>query len=517
MRRVMQLAVSVTVLIGLVSACNSTGSTSSSDRSGSFTLVWGKEGDPAGVNPMKVGDIHAFEVFSLVYEPLTQPNKDLTAGPGVATSWEQLSPTTWRFHLRDGAKFSNGRSLTSADVVGTWQAYKKVGVMSNSLPTIDTIVAVDRLTVDVKLNSPTPELPNVLELLWVLPAKEMADGSFDPDKQLLGSGPYIAGKHVQGVSWTFTANAHYWQKGLPKAQKLEIKFIPDDSSRLAALRTGEVEFVTTANPDVQTILANDPNLKVAVQPTTDLYYLLLNPNRQEAALYDKRVRQAVALAIDRKQIIDTALGGLGEITAITPKPFKDACDPAGVLGATGRDVDRAKELLREAGVKNLSFRITVAPAFGAIRGPQMAQVIQQNLKDIGVNVEVATLEGGAYLDDVLKGTFEATVNWNTGGGSSSHMLSKMDPQRNRLLAKALSHDPKTVALVRKALAMPFGPDHTKAAAAACDSLNDLASFIPLATKPTVIVYRADRIVPVFNDIEPAQMTFRRLAEFSPAS
>jgi peptide/nickel transport system substrate-binding protein len=514
MRRILRLMAPLIVLLGLVSACG----TAAPGASGPFTLVWGKETDPAGINPLKAGDIHAFEIFSLVYEPLTQPNEDLSVGPGVAKSWTQTAPTTWRFTLRDGVTFSNGRPLTSADVAGTWQAYKETGVLTTLFPSVTTMTAVDPLTVDVTLNAPTPELPNMLEALWVLPAKELADGSFNPDKQLLGSGPYVSDKHVQGVSWTFKANPHYWRKSLPKARTVDIKFIPDDASRLAALRTGEVDFVMTANPDVQTILGGDPNMKVVVQPTTDMYFLVLNPNWAQGKLKDKRVRQAIALAIDHKQIIDTALGGLGEITGIMPKQFEDACDPAGVLGATKPDVAKAKALLREAGVSGLSFKLSVVPAFGAIRAPQMAEVIQQNLKEIGVDVQVASMEAGAWLDEVItKGTFDATLNWYTGGGSSSYMLSKMDPVRTPSIGKSITQDPQALSLLRTALALPFGPEHTKAAAAACDALNDQATFIPLATKPTVIVYRTDRIAPVFNKIEPVQMTFRNLAEFGRAA
>jgi peptide/nickel transport system substrate-binding protein len=520
MRRVIQLLIPVVVLMGLVSACSSAGTTStSSQRSdGPFTLVWGKETDPAGVNPFKAGDIHSWEIFSLVYEPLVRPNKDLSAGPGIATSWKETSPTSWRFQLRDGVKFSNGRTLTSADVVGTWQAYKKLDILTSLFSNIVSMTAAGPQAVDIKLSAKTPELPNLLEAMWILPGKELADGSFNPDKDLLGTGPYVAGKHTQGVSWTFTANPHYWQKDLPKAKTVEIKFIPDDASRLAAVRTGEVDFTMTANPDVQTILANDPNLKVTVQETTDLYFLLMNAYSSSSKVYDKRVRQAIALAIDRKQMIDTALGGIGENTGITPKQFADVCDPNAVLGASGRDVERAKALLQEAGVSNLSFKITLAPAFGALRGPQMAQVIQQNLKDIGVNVEVVTMEGGAWIDQLRKGTFDVTLNWYTGGGSPSYMLARMDPRRAPFLSKAIAPDKTTLAQLDKALSLsPGTPEYKQAAADACNSINELGYFIPLATKPTVIIHRADRISPALDPIEPVQMTFRKLGEFSPAS
>jgi peptide/nickel transport system substrate-binding protein len=512
MRRVLALV----ILMMMASACSLHSASSSGGKNGTFTLVWGKETDPAGINPVRAGDVHAWEIFSLVYEPLTRPKRDLTVGPGLAESWKQTSDTSWRLRLRQGVKFSNGRALTSDDVVETWKAYQK-GTLTSLFPNIDTMKAVDPLTFDIALKAPLPDLPNRLETFWVLPGKDLAAGSFNPDKDLLGTGPFVAGKHVKGVSWTFNPNPHYWRKGLPRAKRLDIRFISDDASRLAAVRTGQVDYAITANPDVRKILAGDPRLKVTVQETTDMYFLKLNPLWDKSKLRDTRVRQAIALAVDRKQIVDSALGGIGRLTAITPMAVPDACDPAGVLGASGRDVAKAKSLLKEAGVSNLSFRLTVAPAFGALRAPQIAQIIQQNLNDIGVRVNVSVMDGGAWIDEIIKGRFDATVNWYTGGGTLSQVLAYMDPNVSAFSAKSNHRDPKNLALIREALTTPEGPEHKQAFADACASLNNLAYFVPLVTKPTVIVSRADRIAPVFAPIEPNQMTFRDLAQFSKAS
>jgi peptide/nickel transport system substrate-binding protein len=515
MRRV--LALVILIVMASVSACSVHSASSSGGKNGAFTLVWGKETDPAGINPLKAGDVHAWEIFSLVYEPLTRPNTDLTVGPGLARSWKQTSDTVWRFQLRSGVKFSNGRALTSDDVAGTWEAYQKVGLLDHLFPNVDKITAVDPLTFDIKLKAPMPDLPNRLEIFWVLPGKEWREGSFNPDKDLLGTGPFVSGPHVKGVSWTFTPNRHYWQQGLPKATSLQVRFISDDASRLAAVRTGQADFAITANPDVQKILAGDPRLKVRVQQTTDLYYLQLNPLWAKSKLRDVRVRQAIALAIDHKQIINTALGGTGEITAVTPRALPGACDPAGVLGAAGRAVAKAKSLLKAAGAGNLSFRLTVAPAFGALRAPQIAQVIQQNLSEIGVHMNIAVLDGGAWLKEITNGTFDATLNWFTGNGTVSHVIGYLDPESLPLFAKSISHDPTVIGQIRKAVSTPEGPGRKEAFAKACASVNELAYLVPLATKPTVIVYRADRIRPDLIQTEPAQMTFRDLARFTTAS
>src|SRR5690606_34576720 len=141
---------------------------------------------------------------------LTQPAEDLDVDPGLAESWEETSPTSWRFTLRDGVTFSNGRELTSADVVGTWDALKALDVRTGSFPNVDSMTAVDPLTFDVQLVAPVPDLPNRMEMFWVLPAEELAAGTFNPDEDLLGTGPFVAGEHVSGVSWTFEPNPHYW-------------------------------------------------------------------------------------------------------------------------------------------------------------------------------------------------------------------------------------------------------------------------------------------------------------------
>jgi peptide/nickel transport system substrate-binding protein len=511
----MRRLAALVLLMSLVSSCGlDSGSSSGKKADGDFVLTWAKEIDPTGINPLTTGFIHSWEIFSLVYQPLTSPNRDLTPGPGLAASWKQTSDTSWRFTLRDGVKFSDGRALTAEDIVETWNAYKKAAALVVLWPGLDTMTAVDQRTFDVKLKAPLPDLPKRFEMFWVLPGKDIAAGTFDPDKDLKGTGPFVSGKHVKGVSWTFTPNQYYWRKGLPHAKRVEIKFIPDDASRLAAVRTGAVDFTLTANPDIQKILTGDPRIKSHTQGTTDYYYLRPNPNK--AVFRDKRVRQAIALAVDRKQLRDTALGGLGELSAVTGRGLPDSCDPNGVLGATARDVNRAKALLKEAGAGNVHFRLVVVPGLGATRAPQMAQVIQQNLSEIGVRMDISVLDTGAYLEQLRTGSLEAELSFFAGGGTEAQVLTYLDPKNGSVTRKVLETDPSYLEKIRAALSTPEGPGRKQAFAAACASLNDLAAFVPLLTKPSVIVYRADRISPVFAPVEPVQTTYRALAEFSPA-
>jgi peptide/nickel transport system substrate-binding protein len=210
-----------------------------------------------------------------------RPNADLSVGPGLAESWEETSSTSWRFRLREGVKFSNGRALTSDDVAGTWKAHEKTNVLKGTFPDIETMTAVDERTFDVTLSAPVPDLPHRLESFWVLPGKDWVAGSFDltsncwaPARTSQASTP----KGCRGPSTpTRTTGRRAGRAGKPRRKRVEVKFIADDASRLATVRTGDVDFAITANPDVRRILTADPNIEVTVQNTPDLYYLQLNP------------------------------------------------------------------------------------------------------------------------------------------------------------------------------------------------------------------------------------------------
>ncbi len=217
------------------------------------TIVWGKPAEITGFDVHVAGTVASWEMYQMVYETLLTTDENLKLQPGLAESWQQTSPTTYVFKLRANAKFSNGRPVTADDVIGSLERIKNpetASYWSAQLGNIAKMEAPDDHTVTIELESPHPALLAALAHITaaIIPIKELKDGSFDPTKDLLGSGPFMVSEHKQDESWTFVRNPNYWQSGEPAADRLEVPIIPDESARMAALRDGRIDFTTFVYP-----------------------------------------------------------------------------------------------------------------------------------------------------------------------------------------------------------------------------------------------------------------------------
>lgn len=518
----MRMRVALALLIAVVLSSCTSGATSSSPSAASSagvatggTLVWGKQLDMSSANVVKDGSKQSWEIYRMVYEPLTQPTKDGGVAGELAQSWDKTSPTSYLFHLRPGAKFSNGRALDSGDVVASFDSYKKDGSYYNLAGPIQAVTAVDPMTVRFDLSRPFGALPAALESFWILPGKELKDGSYNPDKDFLGTGPFMVKDHTLDVSWTFVKNPNYWRQGYPKVDEVDVKIIKDDAARVAALKAGTIDFAIFDSNDTPRLLQDVANTKVVVQGTTDWYYLTLNSLAPTSKFRDKRVRQALELALDRQQIIDTALGGLGKPTGYPSMGFPDGCDPTTVPNGKA-NLEQAKALLKDAGVENLTFSIVLAPSFGATLGPQMAQVFQQNLSQIGVKATISIVDGGTFVSQFRAADFDALLNWSTGGPDASASLSS--PILSPTFQKSATGDQQLwqqlATEAASAQAAEPGSERTSTLQQICRQIFDDASYMPIATKPTVLAYRTDRVNLVLLPVEGVQQTFRNMDEFT---
>ena len=289
--------------------------------------------------------------------------------------------------------------------------------------------AVDDATVTFTLTEPyTPFLAALANInASIMPMQEVADGSFDPDSETLGTGPYVVAEHNQDESWVFERNPHYWRDGYPKLDRVEVRIITDDTARVAALRDGSIDIALFENVDAPLVLEGVDNVETVIQESTDYYRIDVNEIWEEAKLTNDDVRFAVNMAIDREQIRDVALGGLGTPTAATPPGFAESCDPSAVPSAA-RDLDRARQLLADNGAEDLSFTLIASPVLPQL--PLIAQVVQQNLAEIGVDVEIAQLEVGDWQTRVFSdnpGTFDAAMSWFAGYADAAMVVSWWDP------------------------------------------------------------------------------------------
>ena len=174
----------------------------------------------------------------------------------------------------------------------------------------------------------------------ILPMKELQEGTFNPSKELMGTGPFMVTAHQQNDYWTLGRNPHYWRKGYPKFDEVSVRIITDDGARLAALQSGAIDIANFENPDAPKLLQGAANVKTAIQQTGDLYTLALNPVWDQSPFRDQRLRQAVNLSLNREQIRDVALSAQGTVSGVAAAVFKDGCAPT-----IARDVAKAKELV----------------------------------------------------------------------------------------------------------------------------------------------------------------------------
>lgn len=484
------------------------------------TITWGKLGEHTEFDVQTATGASSWQFFYLVYETLTEMGPNLEVNPGIAESWDNPSPTEYTFHLREGVAFSNGRALTADDVVGTLERLidPATGSYWAGQTPIDSVTAVDHQTVAVKLTRPFTAFPAALAhaTASILPMKELNAGSFDQAKDMLGSGPFMVQEHKQDESWTFVRNPHYWRAGYPLADELVIKIITDDTARIAALRDGSIDIGLFDNVDAPQLLADAQNVQVAIQDSTDYYRIDVNGVWDQSKLANPSVRFAINEAIDREQIRDVALGGLGTLTGATPPGFPESCDYAS-LPSSARDLDDARARLAAAGVPNLEFELLAAPGVSP-SFVQIAQVIQQNLAEIGVTVKVSQVEVGEWAQRAFTdkpGRFDAAMSYFAGYSDPAMVTAWWNPVASVWNDGFLKPVPAIDELIVQGQELPAGsPERKEALAALCKAIDEDAGIIPLVTRPVIIAYRTDQLNATVQPVEGNADYLRFIAEFS---
>lgn len=243
-----------------------------------------------------------------------------------------------------------------------------------------------------------------------------------------------------------------------------------------------------ATVDSAGMLAGASNVAVADQATTDFYYLMLNSKNPKFA--DERVRRAVNLAVDRNQIAKVALGGKAKPTSVTP---------AGLPGATpatgSADPAAARKMLAQAGVRNLSFTLTI---FSTEPEPAVAQVIQTDLKKAGITVKIEQLDEASWSGKVYganPGKFDAALSWFAGYADPGMVAQWWNPAAAGFNVGFMKPDDKLNGLIAAANEEPAGAGRTAALKRVAQAVETDSQMIPLVTRPATIAYRTDRLSP----------------------
>ncbi len=409
-----RIAAAGCVAVLALAACSSpSGSSTPSSTAGSpgGSLVIGVTSDPDTLFPWKATQFQAVHLLENVYGTLTQFDTDLNVVPGLAESWD-ASPdgTTLTFHLRSGVTFSDGSSFDSADVKSSLdaiQAEATAAVARSSLALVTSVDAPDPSTVVLHLSGPDAALPANLASVNMAMLPQGADETTlnaTPD----GTGPYLLGSRKPSQSITLVQNPTYWG-GAASLASIEFRVIPDESSIVSALQSGNVQFAVFDDPLVAKT-AEGPTVTVAKTPQLSYHALQLNARRGD--LTDVNVRLAIQCAIDRQQVLDTAALGEGEVTGpITSPAFRS--DPSARPCPT-RDLAKAKEYLAKAG-KSAGITIDTIVSQGEYAtSVNEAQNLAAQLAEAGITLKLDVLESGAYVDRWIAADFDAAVALNGG-------------------------------------------------------------------------------------------------------
>ncbi|CAG1003286.1 partial Heme-binding protein A, partial [Gammaproteobacteria bacterium] len=301
--------------------------------------------DPDDLAPLSMA------IFDLMYNKLIRVGTDGRLVPDLAESWEMVNPTTWRFHLRKGVKFHNGEEFNAETVKFTieWNMDAKNNRLSRrGVPDVAKVNIVDSHTVDVTTTKPVGVQPTLLTIVYLLPAKYYARvGAQNFNNAPVGTGPfeYVDWKRDEYIK--LQANPEYWE-GKPKLNNVEIKIIPEASSRVAALKAGEVNLVYQLLPEqVDTVKTSGFEVK-AVSIGQSYVFGFGRETLRAKPLQDKRVRQAIQHAVDMDAIIKGITGGMA-------RKLDGQMAGPGVFGyspdvrAYDYDPEKAKQLLTQAG------------------------------------------------------------------------------------------------------------------------------------------------------------------------
>ena len=411
------------------------------------TLTVAVRGGPESMDPhYSALGVHA-DAMKHVFDTLVWSGDDIQIEPGLAESWKPLDDTTWEFKLRKGVKFHDGSDFTAADVKFSIERIPEVTgptTLMIYVRRVKEVVIVDDHTVHMKTDGPAATLPNDFVRLFIVShnaakdysTKETAPEGFNSGKAMIGTGPY------KYVSWEPKGDLvlerfdDYW-RGKGDWEKVIRKEMPNDSSRLAALKAGQVDLINYVSSADWQALKRDSSIDTFLADSVYVMNLQLDQREQTPKVYDNdgnplaknpfldaKVRQAIDLAIDRETMVEVVLEGLG-----TPA---NQLMSKGFFGWSARvperkpDPAKAKALLAEAGYPD-GFQMDLyctsdrLPGDGAI-----CQGLGQMFAQVGIKTNVNAISRSVYFPAQAKREYSAFMNgWGTLTGEASYTLGSM--------------------------------------------------------------------------------------------
>lgn len=444
----------------LLAACASgaAGNTVSSGPRRGGNVIFARTADPTTLDPAPPFDNEAIWTVLNIYDCLytVTPNGH-SSMPWLAVAHEISSDKlTWTFHLRPGVKFSDGKPLTAADVKFTLERSAKDpnGYMLAAVKAID---APDASTVVIHTKHPWGPLLGDLAMYSNAILPKDLDGMSPAEffKNPVGTGPFRVHSWTKGQQLKLVRNPHYWRKGRPFLDGVTFTTVPDDNTRVLQLRGGQADIIEFPPFSAISSLQATQGVKVDLFPSTWVSYIAMNEKKPQFA--DVHVRRAISYAIDRNSIIRSVLFGHAQPAASFFSPGWAFYNPK--TPRLWYDPAKAKQELSKSSFPS-GFSATYAVVAGDTVNSAIAQIVQANLKKIGIKLTIQSYDISAFNALTNKGQYDLSPNYYTldigdpdentpwaidpvyGGSNSLNTWYRNSEVRNLTFASEHTIDPK---------------------------------------------------------------------------
>lgn len=467
-------------------------------------LVIATLSDAALLDPQRSTDVPSANLQTNIFDGLVQKDQNEEIVESLATSWEAISDTTWEFKLREGVKFHDDSDFNAEAVKKSFDRIQDPDVAAPRafiFEMISEVKVVDEFTVQITTEFPfAPLLAHLSHPAGVIVSPKQVDEEYaamasgkDPSSVInehpIGTGFFKFDSWIPGTEIVLVKNENYW--GTPAhLDKVTFKVIPEGGTRVAELKTGNAQIIEPVQPNEVQDLNDSGIAKVDERISSSLNYLGFNINKEPFG--DVRVRQAITMLVNVEEVLAGVYEGFG-LTANGPLApgvfgYNEATKPISY------NVDKAKELLKEAGYEN-GFKTTIWTNDNQQR-MDIAVILQEALKQVNIDVDIQVLEWGAYLDNTGKGEHDMFIlGLSNPVGDADYFLTQLFHSANKGLSGNRSfYDNPEVDKLLEAARQEIEP-------AARQDYYDQVQSILIEDAPMIFLQHQAYLSGVSNDIE----------------
>jgi peptide/nickel transport system substrate-binding protein len=343
--------------------------------------------------------------YPQVFDTLIRYDLQLNPQPSLATSWE-FTPDArgLRFTLRDDVVFHTGRPFTAEDVAWNIERIRDPKVssqMRSYVAMISEVKAPDKTTLELTFDRPVPGMLDLFDGLYIADRETIAD--LEESRRAVGTGPFVWEEWRQGERMTLKRWDRYWKQGLPHLDGVEVRVVPDAQASLAALEAGASEMaVNPIETDIPRIRENRDLQALVSESGSQFYYV--GANVASPPLDNKKLRQAISYAIDRKRFVDTSLAGIGDPYSV-PWPKNSPAFDEEQNRRYDYNLERARALVKESGVPE-GTELIFQPNGGFPALVNLAEIMRGDLEKIGLRLKIEVLESALWLQNLTGRTFK---------------------------------------------------------------------------------------------------------------